>query len=54
LAYRQGTQLRSEIEARGASRLVEAAAAATAALARRFGASPVDGKIEVLVVAIER
>ena len=51
IAYCQGTPLRGEIEARGAS-LGEATAAATAALAARFGSGPVDGKIQAHIVSI--
>lgn len=54
LAYCQGTPLRSEIEARGSSRLVEATDIATAAIERRFGSGAVDGKIQAHVVTIER
>ena len=54
LAYCQGTPLRSEIEARGASRLVEATGIATTAIERRFGSGAVDGKIQAHVVSIER
>ena len=52
IAYCQGTPLRSEIEARGASRLAEATDAAAAAIAARFGAGAVDGKIQAHVVAV--
>lgn len=51
IAYCQGTPLRNEI---AASRLDEATAIATAALAQRFGAGPVDGKIQAHVVAVVR
>jgi SAM-dependent methyltransferase len=54
IAYCQGTPLRSEIEARDASRLIEATEAAAAALARRFGAQAVDGKIQAHVVTVEK
>ena len=54
VAYCQGTPLRSEIEARGASRLVEATEIATAAIASRFGSDAVDGKIQAHVITIER
>lgn len=54
IAYCQGTPLRSEIEARDASRLAEATDVAAGAVARRFGAGPVDGKIQAHVVAVER
>jgi len=40
--------------ARDPSRLDEATDAATAAIARRFGAGPVDGRIQAHVVAIKR
>ena len=54
MAYCQGTPLRSEIESRDPSRLAEATDAATAAIARRFGAGRVDGKIQALVISIAR
>jgi hypothetical protein len=54
IAYCQGTPLRSEIEARDKSRLGEATEMAAAAIARRFGAHSVDGKIQAHVVTIER
>jgi ubiquinone/menaquinone biosynthesis C-methylase UbiE len=54
VAYCQGTPLRAEIEARGASRLEEATHHAAEALARRFGAGPVEGPIRALVVAAAR
>ncbi|WHZ10719.1 MAG: hypothetical protein OJF60_001158 [Burkholderiaceae bacterium] len=54
IAYCQGTPLRNEIEAQGGSRLAEATDAAEAALARRFGAHAVDGKIQAQVAMIER
>ena len=53
IAYCQGTPLRNEIEARDASRLGEATDACEAAIAARFGAGPVDGKIQALVIEIE-
>jgi SAM-dependent methyltransferase len=53
VAYCQGTPLRSEIEARDASRLEQATDAAAAAIARRFGSQIVDGKIQAHVVSIE-
>ena len=52
IAYCQGTPLRSEIEARDATRLGEATDAAATAIARRFGPHAVDGKIQAHVVAI--
>jgi len=53
LAYCQGTPLRGEIEARDASRLSEATDVAAAAISSRFGAGPVDGKIQAWVFSIE-
>jgi hypothetical protein len=53
LAFCHGTPLRGEIEARGAARLEEATDAAAAAIARKFGAHAVDGKIQAHVVTIE-
>ena len=52
VAFCQGTPLRSEIEARGASRLAEATDAATAAIAKQFGTGAVEGKIQALVVTV--
>jgi ubiquinone/menaquinone biosynthesis C-methylase UbiE len=49
IAYCQGTPLRSEIEARGAS-LEEATTAAEEALGRKFGHGPVEGRIQALVI----
>jgi SAM-dependent methyltransferase len=54
LAYCEGTPLRNEIEARAASRLAEATEVATRAMEQRFGAGPVDGKIQAHVVTVER
>ena len=53
LAYCQGTPLRSEIEARDASRLGEATDLAAEAIAQRFGRGAVDGKIQAHIVTIE-
>ncbi len=53
IAYCQGTVWRNEIEARDASRLAEATDAAAAAIARRFGPGPLDGKIQALVATVE-
>lgn len=52
-AFCQGTPLRSEIEARDASRLDEATELAAGAIAERFGRGDVDGKIQAHVVAVE-
>jgi hypothetical protein len=54
IAYCQGTPLRSEIDARDRARLGEATGFATAAVAQRFGAGPVDAKMQAHVVAVER
>ncbi|MGZ8261082.1 MAG: class I SAM-dependent methyltransferase [Caldimonas sp.] len=54
IAYCQGTPLRSEIEARDPARLGEATDFAAAAIARRCGAGPVDGKIQAHIVTVER
>lgn len=54
IAYCQGTPLRSEIEARDASRLEEATEVAADALGRRFGRGDVDGKMQAHVITIER
>jgi SAM-dependent methyltransferase len=53
IAYCQGTPLRNEIEARDASRLGEATDVAEKAIAQRFGAGAVDGKIQAHVVSVE-
>lgn len=54
IAYCQGTPLRGEIEARGGVGLAAATDVAEAALARRFGSGTVDGRIQALVVRVER
>lgn len=54
IAYCQGTPLRNEIEARAPSRLSEVTDIAAAAIAQRFGAAAVDGKIQARIVAVER
>jgi SAM-dependent methyltransferase len=54
IAYCQGTPLRSEIEAHGVSRLSEATDFAAQAIARQFGRGAVDGKIQALIVSIEK
>jgi len=53
IAYCQGTPLRGEIEARGASRLAEATAVSADAIAARFGRGPVDGKIQAHIVSVQ-
>ena len=52
VAFCQGTPLRNEIEARDASRLEEATTAAENAIARRFGAGAVEGRIQAHVVSV--
>jgi len=52
VAFCQGTPLRNEIEARGASRLEEATSAAEQAIARRFGTGAVQGRIQAHVVTV--
>lgn len=54
LAYCQGTPLRGEIESRAAGGLQAATDAAQQAIAKRFGEGPVDGKIQAIIVAVER
>ncbi|NEA53415.1 class I SAM-dependent methyltransferase [Streptomyces sp. SID13666] len=51
-AYCQGTPLRAEIEERTGADLAEATAACAAAIAKRCGPGPVDGKIQAHVVTI--
>jgi ubiquinone/menaquinone biosynthesis C-methylase UbiE len=51
VAYCQGTPLRTEIEARDASRLEEATDRAAQAVAQRFGTNAVEGRIRALVVS---
>lgn len=50
-AYCQGTPLRTEIEARDASRLEDATNRATEALVRRFGNGAIEGRIRAFVIA---
>ena len=52
IAYCQGTPLRNEIESRDAARLAEATDISEQAIARRFGAGAVDGKIQAHVVSV--
>ena len=54
IAYCQGTPLRNEIEARKTRSLADATDAAAQAIARRFGATDVDGKIQAHIITIER
>lgn len=50
VAFCQGTPLRAEIEAQGPDALAQATEAGTAAMANRFGAGPVEGRIQAHVV----
>ena len=50
LAYCQGTPLRSEIEARDATRLQEATEFAAKAIAQRYGPGPVQAKIAAHII----
>jgi ubiquinone/menaquinone biosynthesis C-methylase UbiE len=50
IAYCQGTPLRNEIEACDASRLEHATAQAAAALTRRFGNGPIEGRIRAFAI----
>jgi ubiquinone/menaquinone biosynthesis C-methylase UbiE len=50
IAYCQGTPLRNEIVARSASRLEEATQMVAEALARRFGAGIIEGRIRAFVI----
>jgi len=54
VAFCQGTPLRNEIEARDAARLDEATQAAAEAVARRFGAGAIEGRISAHVVTAAR
>jgi SAM-dependent methyltransferase len=53
IAFCQGTPLRNEIEARTSAGPADALDAAEQAIARRFGAGAVDGKIQAHVVSTE-
>ena len=52
IAYCQGTPLRNEIEARDAAALATATEVAAKAIEARFGAGPVDGKIQASVIVV--
>jgi ubiquinone/menaquinone biosynthesis C-methylase UbiE len=54
IAFCQGTPMCGEIEARGAPGLDAATAAATEALARRFGNGSIEGRIQALVISATR
>ena len=49
IGYCQGSPLRFEIEARDESALEKVTAAAAAALEKRFGAGPIEGRMQALV-----
>jgi hypothetical protein len=53
IAYCQGTPMRNEIESRTGGSLSEVTAACAAAIAARFGAGSIEGKIQGLVVNAE-
>jgi SAM-dependent methyltransferase len=54
IAYCQGTPLRSEIEAREPGGLQRVTNIAGEAVAKRFGAGAVEGKIQSIVVTVEK
>jgi ubiquinone/menaquinone biosynthesis C-methylase UbiE len=54
IAYCHGTVWRSEIEERGPGRLAEATDRSALAIAERFGAAAVDGRIQAHIVTIAR
>jgi SAM-dependent methyltransferase len=54
IAYCEGTPLRTEIVALGKPTLAEATEASTSAIRHRFGAGPVDGKIQAHVFVVQR
>jgi hypothetical protein len=54
IGFRQGTPMRSEIEALDASRLTAATEVAATAIDRRFGTGPVAGQIQAPVITAIR
>jgi SAM-dependent methyltransferase len=54
IGYCQGSPMRAELEAKGPSALTQATDAAAAALAQRFGAQSLDGRIQAHVVVARR
>lgn len=54
VAFCQGTPMRGELEACGPTCLQEATDRATAALAARFGRGGVEGKLQALIVSVDR
>jgi len=53
VAFCEGTPLRNEIVARNTTGLERATAHAAAALARRFGNGPIEGRIRAIVISAE-
>lgn len=53
VAYCQSTPLRNEIEERAKGRLAEATETAMQELALRFGAGPIEGKMQAIVVSVK-
>jgi ubiquinone/menaquinone biosynthesis C-methylase UbiE len=54
IGFCQGSPLRGELEAMGAGQLEKATDAAAAAIARRFGEGPIEGRIQAIVVSADR
>jgi SAM-dependent methyltransferase len=54
VAFCQGTPIRNEIEARDAALLKQATLVAKAALERRFGEGPIDGKMQAHLISVEK
>jgi hypothetical protein len=54
VGFCQGTPLRGEIETQGADKLGQATDAAAAAIAARFGAGLVEGKIQAHIITAQR
>lgn len=54
IAYCQGSPLKNEIEARGASKMREAIEVSAKAMGNRFGWAGVDGKIQAHIVTVEK
>jgi ubiquinone/menaquinone biosynthesis C-methylase UbiE len=52
IAYCQGTPMRGEIEARSSGGLADATEACREAIAARFGAGPIEGRIQAHVVTV--
>ena len=54
IAYCQGTPLRNEIETREPGSLDRATRTAQDRLAARFGSGPIEGRIQAVVITVER